>query len=108
MAVGDYATRGDLDGVREALTRDLRDTERLLRDRDDERERLLRAEFVAAVSAATAASERRFDHIDEVLSEQNKYIMRRRFSWSTWRRDTLALTLSGVAVALVLHFVFGI
>lgn len=91
-----------------AVTRDLRDTERMLRDRDDEKERLLRAEFVAALNMSDERSQKRFDKIDNTLAEQNKYIMKRRLEWPTWRRDTLALFVAALSGSLALHFGFGI
>ena len=103
-----FATHEDLDRRAEAITRDLRDTERILRDRDDDKERALRAEFLQAVRDSDKRAQDRFDKIDATLDEQNKYIMRRRFVWASWRRDTLALLVSGLAVSLILHFAFGI
>lgn len=105
---GDYATRGDLDHLRDQLNRDLRDTERLLRDRDDDKERQLRAEFIQAVQDSERRTHDRLSDIDAHLTAQDAYLMRRRLIWPNWRRDLAALTLSTVVAGLVLHFGFHV
>lgn len=104
---GDYATREELDRRAEAILRDLRDTERLLRDRDDEKERILRAEFIQAVQASEDRMHDRLDGIDQHLTEQDRWLMRRRFVWRTWRRDLLGATIAALA-ALFIYYGFHI
>lgn len=106
--MADYATRAELDRLGDRLTRDLRDTERLLRDRDDEKERQLRAEFIQAVQDSERRTHDRLDSIDNHLTEQDRWIMRRRFVWTKWRRDLSALTAASVVAALILHYFFHI
>lgn len=106
--MSEYATRADLDRVHQSLSKDLLDTERLLRDRDDEKERALRAELLAAIERSDQRTSSGFTEVKGMLEEQNRFIMRRRFAWSTWRRDLLGLAVSGVAVSVALHFVFGV
>lgn len=104
----EYATRAELDGVDrrlELLRRDQQETERILRDRDDEKERGLRSEFLDAIRVSDEASRERFDKIDETLAEQNKWIMRRRFAWVKPRREFVVLTL-GTFAAMALAYLF--
>lgn len=104
MSETEYATRDDLRVLRD----DLRDTERLLRDRDDEKERMLRAEFIQAIEASDARHLHRFDKIDATLEAQNRYIMKKRFEWPTWRRDTAGLFFGTLLAVVIGRFVFGI
>lgn len=106
--VSEYARRADLDHLERSLRQDLLDTERLLRNRDDEKERGLRAEFVDAIERSDKRARDGFAEVKGMLEEQNKFIMRQRFRWVTWRRDLLGLFLAGGAASLFLHFVFRI
>lgn len=105
--MADCATREELDRLGDRLTRDLRDTERLLRDRDDDKERQLRAEFIQAVQDSERRTHDRLDSIDNHLTEQDRWIMRRRFVWRTWRRDLLGATIAALA-ALFIYYGFHI
>lgn len=104
MSGSEFATREDL----RRLESDLRDTERILRDRDDEKERMLRAEFVQAIDMSDARVAQRFDKIDQTLEIQNRYIMKKRFEWKTWRRDTGALFVGTILASVIVKVVFGI
>lgn len=104
MSVSEFATREDL----RRLESDLRDTERILRDRDDEKERMLRAEFVQAIEVSDARVVRRFDRIDQTLEAQNRYIMKKRFEWKTWRRDTGALFIVTILASVIAKVIFGV
>lgn len=111
MTVAEYATRGELEGVDrrvEDLRRDLQNTERILRDRDEEKERSLRAEFVEAVRASEDRSHERFDKLDAHLERQDAYIMRRRFRFAKPRMDVLVLAVGTLAAMVFAHFLFGI
>lgn len=100
----DFATKEDI----RVLQQDLRDTERLLRDRDDDKERMLRAEFVQAIEASDTRAASRFDKIDMTLEAQNRFIMKKRFEWPTWRRDTAALLIGTLLAMIIAKLVFGI
>jgi hypothetical protein len=102
--VAEYATKDDLAELR----RDLRETERILRERDEQKERQLRAEFVDAVRHSDERTDRHFRDLETHLDRQDEFIMRRRFTWSTWRRDVARFAAASVVATLVLHFLFGV
>lgn len=116
MASGsEYATRDEVEAVR----RDLRDTERLLRDRDDEKERILRAEFVQAINESDARHDARFDKIDNTLDDQTEMMKQqsdeklekaeeRAEIWPNFWRTLALFALATIVATLALHFGFGV
>lgn len=104
MAGSDYATHDDLDNLR----RDLRDTERLLRDRDDEKERGLRAEFLTAVKDSEDRLHGRLDGLEEHLDQQDEVLAKKAEVWPSFWRSLLLFCAASVVAALILHFIFHV
>lgn len=110
MAPGaDYATRDELDDLR----RDLVNTERLLRDRDDQKQAELRAEFIKAIQASDERHDQRFDKIDDTLEHQNEMMAQKaedaekdeeakKQVWPTWWRTVALYVIATVMAALLL------
>lgn len=104
----DFATNERVDRLVGDLRKDLLDTERLLRDRDDEKEKQLRAEFLTAVKDSEDRLHGRLDGVDAHLTRQDEYLMTKADIWPNVWRSMMALALASVAAAIILHFGFNI
>lgn len=93
----DYATNTRVDALVAAIRQDLLDTERLLRDRDDQVQTTLRAEFKEEIASLRQAQEEDFDDIKVRLSWQNK----------AWLVPAISTVMLGV-LYVFLHFAVGI
>lgn len=104
----DYATRADLDRIHQSLSRDLLETERLLRERDDEKERSLRAEFVDALDRSDGRTRQGFIEVKAMLEQQNRWIMRDRFAWAKDRKNVILMIAAALSAALIARYLFGV
>lgn len=108
MASEDYATNSRVDGLVGELRKDLLATERLLRDRDDEKEKGLRAEFVAAVQASEDRTHSRFDGIEAHLDKQDEILLAKSEVWPAFWRSLVLFAAASIIAALTLHFGFHV
>ncbi|MHB8742557.1 MAG: hypothetical protein ACYC9L_05465 [Sulfuricaulis sp.] len=92
--MSEYATRAELRDAEARLSRDIRDTERILRDRDDAKAKELRDEFLDAVHQSEGRITHRVDGVDSHLDRQDALLQGRRVNWKTW-----ALGIIGTVVA---------
>lgn len=106
--MSDFATNERLDDLVGKLRDDLLATERLLRDRDDEKEHILRTEFVAAVQASEDRTHKRLDDIDQHLNDQDTLLNEKAQVWPTFWRTLLLFAMATVVASLVLHFGFHV
>lgn len=93
----DFATNVRVDALVAAIRQDLLDTERLLRDRDDQVQATLRAEFKDEIATLRQAQEEDFDDIKVRLSWQNK----------AWLVPAISTVMLGL-LYVFLHLAFGI
>lgn len=93
----DYATNVRVDALVAAIRQDLLDTERLLRDRDDQVQATLRAEFKDEIAVLRSAQEEDFEDIKGRLSWQNK----------AWLVPAISTVMLGL-LYVFLHLAFGI
>lgn len=104
----DFATNERVDRLVGDLRKDLLDTERLLRDRDDEKEQQLRSEFLVAVKDSEDRLHGRLDGVDAHLTRQDEYLLGRQINWpKTWVGAGVG-AVSMIAAYAALHFGFHI
>lgn len=109
MAGSDYATNADLLELR----RDLVDTERLLRARDDDMDKQVRADFHAEIMEFKSEVSAQFTEVKEGLkttaSKDDVEEIKDRISWQNkvWLVPLISTILLGI-LYVFLHFVFKI
>lgn len=104
----DYATNARVDTLVGELRKDLTETERLLRDRDDKKEKQLRAEFLTAVKDSEDRLHGRLDGLESHLDDQDEMLQKKAEVWPTWWRSFLLFAAASVVAALTLHFLFHV
>lgn len=104
----DFATNERVDRLVGDLRKDLLDTERLLRDRDDEKEQQLRTEFLTAVKDSEDRLHGRLDGLESHLDDQDEMLQKKAEVWPTWWRSFLLFAAASVVAALTLHFLFHV
>jgi len=104
----DYATNQRLDEAIAKLRDDLVETERILRDRDDEKEHGLRAEFVMAVRESESRTHGRLDDLDEHLNRQDEVLQARAEVWPAFWRTAFLLAMATIVASLTLHYGFHV
>lgn len=104
----DFATNERVDTLVADLRKDLLETERILRDRDDQKEQQLRADFIQVVKDSEDRLHGRLDGLETHLDQQDEVLAKKAEIWPTFWRSLLLFCGASVVAALILHFVFHI
>lgn len=97
MSGGPYVSHEELRQAEERLSRNIVETERILRN-----------EFTVAVQTLASTVDDRFDHVDAHLTRQDEYLLRRADDEAKegngWQRWAIALVISVILAVALRHY----